>query len=200
MQADDRRAMQDSNHYKLALYHWNTLIQDACGYANIELSGECHSYLLLTLVRYIQDEKLAEEAIEMDLLNESQSVIKNQLQQLKTQADHCLMLAGLCPAHIDRHSIRISHYITLGRECFARLSELVDNNDRLIYQQLARSFVDLVDVLYTIRAFNGAPEIPLIQAMELWSDTGSKAAYQVLTSNRQSIPINETFIEQAYKH
>lgn len=192
--------MPYSSHYKLALYHWNTLIQDACDYANIELSSECHSYLLMTLVRYIQDEKLAENAIEMDLLSESRTVVKNELLQLKTQADHCLILAGLCPAHLDRQSIRIGHYIQWGSECFARLSELVDNNDQFIYQQLSRSFVDLVDVLYTIRAFNGSPEMPLIQAMELWSDTGSKTAYQILTSNRQSVPLNETLINNAYKH
>lgn len=192
--------MKDNTHYKLALYHWNKMIQDACEYAKIDLSGNCHSYLLLTMVRYIQDEKLAEDAIKMDLSHNSRVVRTNQLQQLKTQADHCLMLAGLCPAHLDRQSIRISHYIKLGSECFARLSELVDNNDRIIYQQLSHSFLELVDILYTIRAFNGSPEMPLIQAMELWSDTGSKTAYQVLTSNRQSIPLNESLFDQAYKH
>ena len=192
--------MEHNSHYKLALYHWNQLIQDACDYANIDLPAECQSYLLLTLVRYIQDEELAEEAVGMDLLYESQVVVKNQFQQLKTQADHCLILAGLFPAHLDRQSIRISHYIERGRERFARLSELVENNDRLIYKKLSASFVDLVDVLHTIRAFNGSPTLPLIQAMEFWSDTGSKTAYQVLTVNRQSIPLNESLIDCAYKH
>jgi len=192
--------MNDNTEYKLALYHWNQLIQDACDYTSIELLPECHSYLLLTLVRYIQDESLTEQAVEFDLLYDNQQLSQNHQQQLKAQADHCLILAGLFPAQLDRHSIRISRYVNLGTACYQQLSQLVDNNDRYIYEKLAGSFVELVDVLHTVRAFTGSPAMPLIQAMELWSDTGSKIAYQALTSNRQSIPLNETLVDLAYKH
>ena len=192
--------MNDNTEYKLALYHWNQLIQDACDYTHIELLPESHSYLLLTLVQYIQDESLTEQAVEFDLLFDDPRSNPNHQQQLKAQADHCLILAGLFPAQLDRHSIRISRYVNLGISCYQRLSQLVDNDDRYIYEKLAQSFVELVDVLHTVRSFTGSPAMPLIQAMELWSDTGSKIAYQALTSNRQSIPLNETFIDQAYKH
>ena len=192
--------MNDNTEYKLALYHWNQLIQDACDYASVELLPECHSYLLLTLVHYIQDESLTEQTIEFDLLYDNHQLNQHHQQQLKAQADHCLILAGLFPAQLDRHSIRISRYVNLGMSCYQRLSQLVDNNDRYIYERLAGSFVELVDVLHTVRAFTGSPAMPLIQAMELWSDTGSKIAYQALTSNRQSIPLNETLVDQAYKH
>lgn len=192
--------MTHPDHYKLALYHWNQLIQDACDFANIDLPAECQSYLLLTLVRYIQNEKLAEQAVEMDLRYESQAVAKSPLQQLKTQADHCLILAGLFPARLDRQDIRISHYIKMGSECFSRLAELSGGNDRIIYEKLSALFVEMVDILVTIRTFNGSPAMPLIQAMELWSDTGSKTAYQALTINRQSFPLNETLASSSYKH
>lgn len=192
--------MPHTEHHKLALYHWNQLIQDACDYAKIELSAECKNYLLLTLVRYIQNDDLADEAVQMTFFSESQNVVKNHFEQLKAQADHCLILAGLFPAQLNRQSIRISHYIKLGSECFTRLSQFVSDEDRQLYDNLSASFVELVDVLYTIRAFNGSPAMPLIQAMELWSDTGSKTAYHLLTCNRTSIPLNETLVDHNYKH
>jgi len=192
--------MPRTEHDTLALYHWNQLIQEACDYTKIELSLDCKNYLLMTLVRYIQNEDLADEAVKMTFFSESQSKVKNQIELLKTQADHCLILAGLFPAQLNRQSIRISHYIKLGSECFVRLSQTVDDEDRRIYENLSTSFVELVDVLFTIRAFNGSPAMPLIQAMELWSDTGSKMAYQLLTCNRTSIPLNETLVDHSYKH
>lgn len=187
-------------HTKLTLYHWNQLIQDACDYANINLKTETQGYLLLTLVSYIQNESLAEKAIALDLRFESTPDEPNYQLQLKAQADHCLILAGLFPTHIARQSYRISHYINLGAKNFQLLSELLDGNERIIYQQLADTFVELVDILHIIRCFNGSPAMPLIQAMELWSDTGSKTAYQILTTNRQSIPLNEALIDSTYKH
>ncbi|MDH5393218.1 MAG: hypothetical protein OEY11_08545 [Gammaproteobacteria bacterium] len=187
-------------HTKIALYHWNQLIQDACEYANIELKPETQGYLLLTLVSYIKNESLAEKAIALDLRFESEPSQPNYQQQLKAQADHSLILAGLFPAHIARQSYRISHYIKLGSDNYQTLSDLMEGNDRIIYRQLAESFVELVDILHIIRCFNGSPAMPLIQAMELWSDTGSKTAYQILTTNRQSIPLNESLIDCTYRH
>lgn len=192
--------MNHHDHYKLALYHWNQLIQEACDFANIELPAECQSYLLLTLIRYMQNEALAEQAFEMSWQHESQSVARKPFQLLKTRADHCLILAGLFPARLERQEIRIGHYIKMGRECFSRLATQVAADDSALYNKLSDLFVDMVDILVTIRAFNGSPAMPLIQALELWSDTGSKTAYQALTLNRRSIPLNEVFISQAYKH
>lgn len=192
--------MHQDGHTKIALFHWNQLIRQACEYSKINLTDDLQSYLLLTLVRYIQNEDLAENAIAMHLSSQSQVVVKNRQQLLKTQADHSLILAGLFPAQLERQSIRISHYIKLGSDSFRHLSNLVADNDRVIYEKLSESFVQLVDILHTIRAFNGSPALPLIQAMELWSDTGSKTAYQQLTINRQSFPLNETLANCAYIH
>ena len=207
--------MQQPDHYKATLYQWHQLIQEASDYSSIWLEPEIESYLLLTLVQYIQNDHLAEEAIAMalpthilsaekfstDMLsNESKVVVKNHKQQLKVRADHSLILAGLFPAHIDRQSIRISQYIKIGMNSYSELSYLLEGNDSQIYQKLADSFIKLVDILHTIRAFTGSPAIPLMQAMELWSDTGSKSAYQILTMNRQSIPLNESLLGSSYKH
>jgi len=192
--------MAHQTKHRAALYQWHQLIQEACQYAKVELDPEIQGYLLMTLVRYIEDDELAKDAIQIDLFNETLDADSNHHQALKSRADHSLMLAGLFPAHIDRQFLRISQYIQLGQVSYQQLSRLLYDNDKLIYQKLADHFVMLVDVLHTIRAFNGSPTIPLIQAMELWSDTGSKTAYQTLTLNRQSIPLNETLAEQAYKH
>ena len=192
--------MEQHNHHKAAIYQWHQLIQEACEYAGIELDPEIQSYLLLTLMRYIHDDQLAENAITMKLNNKEFRSREERLEDLKSTAEHCLILAGLFPSHIDRQFLRISHYIQLGTESYRELSTMVYDNDKMIYKKLSTDFIKLVDVLYTIRIFNGSPKLPLLQAIELWSDTGSKTAYQALTLNRQSIPLSETFLEQAYKH
>lgn len=192
--------MESINHHKATIYQWHQLIQEACEYAGIELDPEIQSYLLLTLMRYIHDDQLAENAITMKLNNKEFRSREDYLEDLKSTAEHCLILAGLFPSHIDRQFLRISHYIQLGTDSYRELSTLMYDNDKMIYKKLSMDFIKLVDVLYTIRIFNGSPKLPLLQAIELWSDTGSKLAYQTLTLNRQSIPLSETFLEHTYKH
>lgn len=192
-------------HYKATLYQWHQLIQEACEYSNIYLHPEVESYLLLTLVHYLQDDRLASDAQSMTLADEvlnteSKIIVKSHKQRLKVRADNSLILAGLFPAHIGRQSIRISQYMKVGVKCYRELAFLLEGSDKEVYQKLSDSFVPLVDILHTIRASTGSPALPLMQAMELWSDTGSKSAYQILTVNRQSIPLNESLIESVYKH
>jgi len=192
--------MGQLNHHKAAIYQWHQLLQEACQYAGIELDPEIQSYLLLTLMRYIHDEQLAEDALMMKFNKPEFRSREERIEDLKSTAEHSLILAGLFPSHIDRQSLRISHYIRLGTDSYNELSTLLYDSDKMIYKKLSSDFIKLVDVLYTIRIFNGSPNLPLIQAMELWSDTGSKSAYQALTMNRHSIPLNETLIDSTYKH
>lgn len=192
--------MHSLDHHKIAVYQWHQLIQQACEYVGIELDPEIQSYLLLTLMRYIDDETLAENAIMMKLELHAEGTREQRQQALKSTAEHCLILSALFPSHIDRQFIRISHYIQLGIDSYRELSALTLDNDKKIYDKLAKHFIQLIDVLYTIRIFNGSPALPLMQAMELWSDTGSKTAYQTLVMNRRSIPLNETLLDSSYKH
>jgi len=192
--------MQTTDRHRAMVFQWHQLIQQACDYAGITLDDDIQSYLLLTLVRYIHDDQLAENAITMPFEIATDLPRDQRLQTLKSRAEHCLILAGMFPSHIDRQSLRISHYIQLGINSYKELSQLMFDNDKLIYQQLSKDFVKLIDVLYTVRVFNGSPMLPLIQAMELWSDTGSKTAFQTLTMNRQSIPLNEALLDTQYKH
>jgi len=186
--------------HKAMVFQWHQLIQQACDYADIRLDDDIQSYLLLTLMRYIHDDQLAENAIMMSFKISATLPRDQRIQALKSRAEHCLILAGMFPSHINRQSLRISHYIQLGIESYAELSQLMFDNDKLIYQQLSKDFVKLIDVLYTVRVFNGSPMLPLIQAMELWSDTGSKTAFRTLTMNRQSIPLTENLLGSEYKH
>lgn len=192
--------MHATDPHKAVIYQWHQLIQQACDYAVISLDDDIQSYLLLTLIRYIHDDQLAENAITMSFKINDTLPRDQRIQALKSRAEHCLILAGMFPSYIDRQSLRISHYIQLGIDSYAELSQLMFDHDKLIYQQLSEDFVKLIDVLYTVRVFNGAPMLPLIQAMELWSDTGSKTAFRTLTINRQSIPLTEHLSNSQYKH
>lgn len=183
--------MSPDNEHRIAIYQWHQLIQQSCDFAGIELSPEIQSYLLLTLVRYIQNDDLANEAITFSQKLRDDLPFDPRLDVLKGQADHCLILSGLFPSHIHQQQQRISHYIQHGVIRYTRLAARSFDADKQIYQKLSDDFISLVDVLYTLRQFNGSPALPLIQAMELWSDTGSAMAYRTLTMNRRSIPLNE---------
>ncbi len=67
------------------------------------------------------------------------------------------------------------------------------------YVHLAQDFVQLMDILQAMRTLHGQPSLlePLV-AHELWSDTGSHHAHQVVCSTAQD-PARALLIKEQAK-
>ena len=65
-----------------------------------------------------------------------------------------------------------------------------------LYQQLAESFVLLMDLLQTIRQYS-SPSMAPIAALELWHKTGSQAAYDQISD--RGTPLHESMLRDLGK-
>jgi hypothetical protein len=80
----------------------------------------------------------------------------------------------------------------MGRSAYHHISDNVQKSAAELYRQLAEAFVTLMDLLQTIREFS-SPALQPIQNLELWSDTGSTAAFDRIADN--AMPLHESLID-----
>jgi len=102
---------------------------------------------------------------------------------LRDVGDKCLIFSGLFPGIARKRLVPISYFVNIGRSAYLSLSEENTSNSlSSLFLQLHQSFVLLMDVLQSTREINN-PEtfsLDLLQAEELWRETNSKHAKQLL--------------------
>lgn len=167
---------------------WNELLDQAGLFSGIQLESGIQQYLVNTLAAYINDEALANRALYPEQILNMLHEGKARQHQLKEMGDHCLIISGLYPLLAEKRHVPISHYIDLGITSYRHLSSQVNPLQQIFFAQLADEFNNMVNLLYTLRLFAGSEPLSPLQAFELWQDTGSATAYQILTRSRQSIP------------
>jgi hypothetical protein len=118
------------------------------------------------------------------------------MDQLRNIGDQCLLLSGLYPKRAEKRLVRVSYYVDVGRSAYHHISDCMQQAVADLYRQLAEGFIQLMDVLQAIREFN-APVLEPIQMLELWSDTGSQAAFERLSG--RSLPLHEALVDNSRK-
>ncbi len=170
-----------------ATSHWKQLLQDAENQCRCRLGEEVESYLVFTLMRFTQNPELATTALAPDFLKAHRLAGQARQQQLRDLGDHCLLLTGLFPQRAEKRLVKISYYVDLGQSAYDHLSQILRRALADLYRNLARHFVQLMDVLQNIRR---EPALQPLQALELWSDTASENAYRILTGATSGSPVN----------
>lgn len=157
---------------------WHSLVDEAKTTCAINLSDSLTCYLVSLLASYSLRADLGKIICAVELLKGLKLANGSQKRHVLGQVgDTCLLVAGLFPGLADRRHVRISYFIHLGQSAYAHIA--IDQQD--IYAILAKHFVVLVDVLQAIRQAD--PNIPTLlpfQAYDLWCDTGSPRALQIL--------------------
>lgn len=179
------------------LAQWHTLVQQAEQSYGCQLDETMESYLVFTLMRFMRQHNLGAQALALDFLDSRNLPKTQRLDQLRDIGDHCLLLSGLFPQRAGKRLVRVSYYVKMGRSAYQHLGGQIEQARAELYQQLAETFVLLMDLLQTIRGFN-SPVLQPIQAHELWSDTGSRHAYASLSSS--AIPLHESLLTASPKH
>lgn len=179
---------------------WHALIEEAQQSVDCKLDEDLESYLVFLLIRFTTKPEIANRILAMDYLESLQQEGKQRLNNLKDVGDHCLIYSGLFPQRATRRRVKISYFVDLGRSAYREVSEHANNSIDL-FQELAHSFVSLMDVLQSIRSLgNEQPCLEPLQAYDLWQETGSKHAYQTLMKSSSGLPSSLIDMENNHKH
>ncbi|HHJ34750.1 MAG TPA: hypothetical protein ENJ87_03195 [Gammaproteobacteria bacterium] len=158
------------------LSQWHTLVQEAEQDYGCHLDEAMQSYLVFTLMRFAKNSQLNSKALALDYLTSHHLSSHLRNEQLRDIGDQCLLVSGLFPQSAEKRLVGAGYYVDLGRSAYHHISTAAQQGIAELYQQLAESFVLLMDLLQTIRQYS-APALQPIAAMELWSRTGSRAAF-----------------------
>lgn len=172
--------------YDLALpAQWQELIKESQAKLLVNLEEELESYLVFLLIRFIDQPEIAAHTVGLDFLNSYSKTYPSHEypEQMRSVGDHCLLLCGLFPGRAQRRGSPLSYLVKLGQTAYNTLA----STDPL-YEHLSLSFTTLMDVLLNIRSDSQYNTLDLLQAIDLWENTQSQYAYQILQTNFKKIP------------
>jgi hypothetical protein len=179
------------------LSQWHTLVREAEQDYGCHLDEAMQSYLVFTLMRFAKNSQLNAHALALDYLNAHHLSGNLRSEQLRDIGDQCLLVSGLYPQSAEKRQVGVTYYVDLGRSAYHHISTVTQKGIAELYQQLSESFVLLMDLLQTIRQYT-MPALQPIAAMDLWQQTGSKAALKQISKN--SMPAHESFLQSLKKH
>jgi len=175
-----------------ATAQWHDLVNEAQHVAQCHLNESLESYLVFLLERFSRRPEMLSRILARDYLEASSQTVQ-QNEQLRDIGDHCLLFSGLFPRLAERRLVRVSYFVSLGRSAYHRIAASHFNSGSTmndLYNGLSRGFVQLMDILHAMRSLGDKHNermLPL-QAYELWRDTGSQQAYQLLCELGDAIP------------
>ena len=176
--------------HSTAVEQWRRLVIDGESACSLSLGEDLESYLVFMLMRFANSPEVAVSILAMDFLESLHTMGKKRHEQLRDVGDKCLLFSGLFPGRAERRHVKISYYVELGQNAYGVLSGLSKKNAAHLFQSLCHHFVALMDVMHAMRELSSnVPNILPLQAIELWEDTGSRHALQVLKYYSKSTPI-----------
>ena len=179
------------------LSQWHTLVQEAEQDYGSHLDEAMQSYLVFTLMRFAKNQKFNSNALALDYLTSHHLPQSLRSEKLRDIGDQCLLVSGLYPQSAEKRQVSASYYVDLGRSAYHHISMVTQQGIAELYLQLAESFILLMDLLQTIRQYS-MPALQPMAALELWQQTGSRAAYQQVSKN--AIPMHSDFLQDIKKH
>lgn len=172
------------------LAQWKALVDDAEDACQLHLQDDLKSYLIFLLIRYTGAAELGGTIVALEYLQGLESHGRLQEERLSEVGDKCLLFSGLFPGRAERRRVRVGYYVSLGAAAYDFLADHVRGAKSRLYHELARHFVPLMDLLQATRTLDQAlPTLDPLQAIELWSDTGSQGAWRALRGYTDGFPV-----------
>jgi hypothetical protein len=176
---------------------WHTLVREAEQDYGCQLDNDMQSYLVFTLMRFAKNQELNTQALAVDYLTSHQLPNHRCHEQLRDVGDQCLLVSGLYPRSAEKRQVSATYYIDLGRAAYHHIGTMTQQGIAELYLQLSESFILLMDLLQTIRRYS-SPALQPLAALDLWQQTGSRAALQQVSDN--GIPIYQNPQQDIKKH
>lgn len=168
---------------------WHALVSEAEQACATRLEEELESYLVFLLMRFASRPDLAGRILALDFLNSLSSQGRLQEDQLRDVGDQCLLYSGFYPEQAQRRLVRSAYFVDLGRSAYGMLAERVRHATAEVYNQLAHAFVNLRDVLQAMRELDAEGSLAPLANAELWSETGSRRAFEQFRRQTGSVPV-----------
>jgi|GEM_PF-110383 len=162
---------------------WLALVSESEAVTGCRLDEDTESYLVFLLMRHTGQDQLTAQVVGRDFLEGLNLPLHSRQQQLQDVGDHCLLFSGLFPQQAARRRVSLSYFVDLGRAAYLEIADgcqTARSGLKGMFSQLSHEFVALMDVLQGMRTIGGQPGLQPIEAYDLWNDTGSKQAYEVL--------------------
>lgn len=131
---------------------WQALVQEAAGRAGRRLDETRESYLVFVLLRYQGDAWLLSHAQGLDWLDALNLIGSPRADALRDVGDRCLLVAGLFPGLAERRRVSVDYFIDIGRSAYLGVAGASRQAYAALYEQLARSYRELVVTLNAMRA------------------------------------------------
>lgn len=181
---------------------WQSLVTEASQICRVALTEELESYLVFLLMRFINSPQMTQKIMGIEFLTSISRSGSLRSLALRDVGDQCLLYSGLFPGRARRRLVRVSYYVNLGKSAYMSLANTSKFSDSGLYTTLSHKFVNLMDILQSMREINRENTIldPLM-AEEIWHDTGSEHALHILQQFTVSTGIPINCIDQSiHKH
>ncbi len=179
---------------KLVVNHstaqWHDLVREAEELNGVFLDEDLESYLVFLLMRYTECTELAARVMALEYLKSANTSGNERKERMRDVGDQCLLFSGLFPARAEKRRVRISYYVNLGRAAYQNVADVAQNTLATMFANLSESFVNMMDTLQAIRRLDQNSEmLAPIEAYELWNDTNSLQARNILSQSSQGFPV-----------
>lgn len=174
---------------------WYSLVNEAEDLFGSHLSSDLESYLVFLLQRYTNKPEIANSIMALDYLESLEMSGQLRVDRLRDVGDKCLLFSGFFPERADKRHVTVSYFVELGRRAYNYLSALHRQGllTSKLYSALREQFVNLLDLLFFMRELSGEKSsLTLIQAEELWRNTGSKYALGILHKHNKNMIATKT--------
>ena len=152
------RTMNDTIRRGAAAELWQGLVHDAGTRVGAPLDETRESYLVFVLLRYQRDEMLLARTLALEWFAAQANVGRARADALRDVGDRCLLIAGMYPGLAERRRVGLDYFIDLGRGAYFEVAAASRNAYAVLFEQLARSYRELVHVLRSLRE---TPELML---------------------------------------
>ena len=140
---------------------WQALVHEAGVRLHAPLDETRESYLVFVLLRYQRDDTLLARTQALEWLTAQSQVGSLRADTLRDVGDRCLLIAGLYPQLAARRHVQVDYFVRMGRGAYLEVAEASRNAYAALFEQLAKSYQDLVR---TLRALRRWPQDVLLPA------------------------------------
>jgi hypothetical protein len=130
---------------------WQALVHEAGDRIGQRLDESRESYLVFVLLRYQREQQLLARTQALEWLHAQSLVGSARTDALRDVGDRCLLIAGLFPGLAKRRRVSEDYFIDLGRGAYSEVASAGRNAYAALFEQLARSYRELVGTLRALR-------------------------------------------------
>lgn len=180
---------------------WYTLLQEAEQNCAIQLHPEIENYLILLLNRFTQETDFIQKVMGLEYLKGLHEFGEQRQLSLRDVGDQCLIITGLFPGRAEKRCVKISYFIDIGQNAYAQLAQNSSHGLGILFYQLYEQFIAAMDVLQATRELSDkSASLTALQAAELWHDTHSRHAFEVLQHYTAALPLHIQYHDFDKKH